>query len=99
MRTLPALAATVFLGAGAIGVAPDAQAGHLFVGIGIGLPGIAVVAPAPLFVPRPYYYYGPGYYPYPYAGLPAVAVGGFYGRPYPNYYGYRGYARGWHARR
>jgi hypothetical protein len=99
MRSLPVFAATAFLGAGATGFAPDAAAGHLFVGIGIGLPGIAVVAPAPLFLPRPYYYYGPGYYPYPYAGLPAVAFGGYYGRPYPIYRGYRGYAGGWHGRR
>jgi hypothetical protein len=99
MRTLPVLAATAVIGAGAFGFAPDAEAGHLFVGIGIGLPGIAVVAPAPLFLARPYYYYGPGYYPYPYAGLPAVAVGGFYGRPYLNYRGHRGYAGGWHGRR
>ena len=53
----------------------------------------------PLFLPRPYYYYGPGYYPYPYAGLPAVAFGGYYGHPYPIYRGYRGYAGGWHGRR
>ena len=60
MVTLRAIAASLALAAGTVGFAPAASAGHVFVGVGIGLPGIAVVAPAPVALVPPYYY-GPGY--------------------------------------
>jgi hypothetical protein len=97
MTNLRVLAASLAVVAGTVGVAPTATAGHVVVGIGIGLPGIAIVAPAPVAM-VPSYYYGPGYYgPVYYAGLRYGS--GYYGRPYARYaprgYGYA-YAGGGH---
>ena len=93
MPTLRTLAASLALAAGTAGFAPSATAGHVAVGIGIGLPGVAVVAPAP--VVSPYYYYGPGYYYGPaYVGAPFWGYG-YFGRPYYRYGAYRGYYHGY----
>jgi hypothetical protein len=90
MITLRTVAVTVALLAGAFGIAPAASAGHVVVGVGIGLPGIAVVAP-------PYAYFGPGYYGPTFVGGPVYGYG-YYGRPYfrhgPHAY-LRGYATGY----
>ena len=84
MRSLPSLVATVVLGAGAAGFAPPAAAGHIVIGIGIGLPGIAYAAPVPLLAAAaPNYYYGTAYYGPGFYGLGYVAV---------PWYGYRYYA-------
>lgn len=66
MGTLPALTAIVGFGAMATSIAPAASANDW--SIGIGLPGVVVVAPAPIHVPPPPRYYvsgynAPGYHP------------------------------------
>ena len=102
MRSLPSLVATVVLGAGAAGFAPPAAAGHIVIGIGIGLPGIAYAAPVPLLAaaaPNYYYgtaYYGPGFYGLGYVAAPWYGYR-YYGRPYLHYAArgfYRAYAGG-----
>ena len=96
MVTVRAVAASLALAAGTVGFAPAASAGHVFVGVGIGLPGIAVLAPAPVAVVPPYYY-GPGHYAPAYYGGVFVGgplYGGYYGRPYYRY-GARGYYHGY----
>ena len=92
MLSLRALAASVAFAVGAAGFAPAANAGHVVVGIGIGLPGFAVAAPLAV-VPPPYYYYGPGYYGPAFVGAPVYGYG-YYGRPYYRY-APRGYAHGY----
>jgi hypothetical protein len=80
-----------------MGVAPAASAGHVAVGIGIGLPGIAIVAPAP-FAGVPPYFYGAAYYGPAFAAGPPYGYR-YYGHPYYRYaprgyvHGYRG---GWY---
>jgi len=97
MVTIRAVAASLAVAAGTVGFAPVASAGHVYVGVGIGLPGLAVVAGAPVAVVPPYYY-GPGYFAPGYYG-PGFVSGpvygyGYYGRPYYRY-GAHGYARGY----
>jgi len=93
MISLRAAAATVALGIGTAGAAPAAHAGHVFVGIGIGLPGVAITAPIGV-VPAPYYY-GPAYYGPALVPPPLYyGYGGYYGRPYYRY-APRGYVRGY----
>ena len=92
MVTIRAVAASLALAAGTVGFAPVASAGHVFVGVGIGLPGLAVVAGAPVAVVPPYHY-GAGYYGPALVGGPVYGYG-YYGRPYYRY-GARGYARGY----
>jgi hypothetical protein len=88
MRIMPSIAATLALGAGVAGYAPTAAAGHLSVGIGIGLPGIALIAPG-YAVRTPYYYYAPGYYP---AYYPAYYPGNYAAAPIVGYgLAYRGH--------
>ena len=87
MRTL-AVAATVLASAVMLaGVSPRAEAAHIVVGIG--LSGIAVVAPAPVVVAPLPYYYGPRVY----APVIAAPVFGWHA----HYVG--GYARPWVAHR
>jgi len=86
------LAALALLAGSLALMAPTAQAAHVSVGIGVGLPGY-VVPPPVVVVPPPYYgppayYAAPEYYP-PY---PVVAVG-------PGYWWYDGYGhRHWRRR-
>jgi hypothetical protein len=90
MHKIAAIALTAALGAAAMGYTKPAEA-RVYVGVGIGLPGVALVAPPVVAYPgalgvyAPYYgrpyYYGPGFAHYRY--------GARYG------YGFRGgYARG-----
>ena len=82
-KLIPAVIAT--LGLGAMSLSAPSQAGVV---VGIGLPGVAVVAP-------PYVAYGPyGYYGHPYAGF--YGPGFRYGYGYRGY-GYRGYGYGYHG--
>jgi hypothetical protein len=92
MVTVRTIAASFALAAGAIGFAPAASAGHVVVGVGISLPGIAIAVPAPLAVVPPYYY-GPGYYGPAFVGGPVYGYG-YYGRPYFRY-GPRGHFHGY----
>jgi hypothetical protein len=93
MMKKASLAAFVLaLGLAALSAAPRAEAG-VVVGVGIGLPGVAVVTPPPLW-PAPYYY--------PYWGGPAIAFGyGYYPPYYYPHYGYHRYygpgGYGWHG--
>jgi hypothetical protein len=85
MRLIPVIAAALVLGAAGATFAPAAEAGHVIVSVGIGVPGFAIAAPAPVFFP-PAPYYGPAYAPAFY-GVPPVVVyrapfRGYYGRPY-----------------
>jgi hypothetical protein len=87
MHKLAALALAAVLGVAGMGYAKPAEA-RVYIGVGIGLPGVAVVAPPvvaypPAGVYGPYYY-GRPYYPYPYP---------YYYRPgFVRYrYGFRGY--------
>ena len=99
MRTLSALTATVALAAGIVGVAPAAAAGHVVLGVGLGNPGIAVVAPPVALVPLPYYY-GPAYYGPGYFGAPLFGYR-YYARPYLRH-APRGYVHGrggWYGHR
>lgn len=92
MVTLRRLAVSLALAAGIAGFAPAAMAGHVVVGVGIGLPGVAVVAPGPLAVVPPYYY-GPGYFGPAYVGGPFFGYG-YYGRRY-GHFGPHGYFHGY----
>ena len=91
MHKLAALALTAALGVAAMGYAKPAEA-RVYIGVGIGLPGVALAVP-PLFpytpavgVYAPYYYGRPYYYGWPYYYRPGFARYG---------YGYRyGYAPG-----
>jgi hypothetical protein len=78
MHKLAALALTAALGVAAMGYAKPAEA-RVYIGVGIGLPGVALAVP-------PYYYGRPYYYGWPYYYRPGFARYG---------YGYRyGYAPG-----
>ncbi|MGO9036602.1 MAG: hypothetical protein ACLPX1_15285 [Steroidobacteraceae bacterium] len=83
MRKLAFIAIVAALGLCAAGLSSRAEAG-VVVGVGIGLPGIAVVAP-PVIYPAPYYYRHPRYY---YPAFVPYGIGYRYG------YGFRGYAYG-----
>jgi len=75
MPGIRSLVATLALGTAAATFAPAAEAGHVVVGFGIGLPGVALYAPG---------YYGPAYYGPAYYG-PGYAL------PFYGYYGGYGY--------
>jgi len=74
-------------------LAASPSSAEVRVGVAVGVPGVALMAGAPLVVapPRPYFYGG---YPYPVYAAPGVAIGyrwgGYvrYGHPY-------GWHRGW----
>jgi hypothetical protein len=99
MHKLAVLALTAALGIAGMGYAKSADA-RVFVGVGIGLPGVAVAAPpvypyAPAVgVYAPYYYGWPYYYG---AGFARFGYG-YHGYGYRGY-GYHGYGygrgRGW----
>lgn len=88
MPVARALATTFALLAGCAGLAAPAAAGHVYVGFGIGVPGIAVIAP-PVYVGLPAYdppysapylapYLAPAYLPgygITYSAAPFVAYG------------------------
>ena len=83
MHKLAALAITAALGIAGMGYTKPAEA-RVYVGVGIGLPGVALVAPPVVAYPPAFgvyapYYYGRPYYPY------------YYGR---FGYGFRGYGYG-----
>jgi hypothetical protein len=96
MHKLAALALTAVFGVAAMGYTKPAEA-RVYVGVGIGLPGVALAAPPAYAYPPavgvypPYYYYGsPYYYGRPYYGPGIVRYGyGFHG-----YYGHGGYGHG-----
>src|SRR6266403_808347 len=86
MHKLAALALMAVVGAAGMGYAKPAEA-RVYIGVGIGLPGVAVVAPPAVAYPPPVvygpYYYGRPYY-YPYYYRPGfVRYGyGFFGHGY-----------------
>ena len=91
MRKLAAIALGVALGFCAAGFSARSEAG-VVVGVGIGLPGVAVIAPPMIAYPplpargaAPYYYRYPRYY------YPAFLARGF---GYRYGYGFRGYVYG-----
>jgi hypothetical protein len=78
MHKLAAIALVVALGVAGMGYARPAEA-RVYVGVGIGLPGVALVAPpyayptvrgiyAPYYYGRPYYYPGFARYGYGFRG-------------------------------
>ena len=87
MHKFAALALVAALGIAGMGYAKPAEA-RVYIGVGIGLPGVAVVAPPVLAYPPavgvygPYYYGRPYYYPYPYYYRPGFVRYG---------HGFRGY--------
>ncbi len=89
MHKLAALAFTALLGVAGMGYAKPAEA-RVYIGVGIGLPGVTVVAPPVLAYPPAVgvygpYYYGRPYYPYPYYYRPGFVRYG---------YGFHGYVHG-----
>jgi hypothetical protein len=87
MHKLAALALTAVLGVAGMGYAKPAEA-RVYIGVGIGLPGVAVIAPPvvaypPLAGVYGPYYYGRSYYPYAY--------------PYPYLPGFLRYGYGFHG--
>ena len=95
MRKLASITLVVALGFCAAGFSSRAEAG-VVVGVGIGLPGVAVVAPPVIaYAPLPALYAAPYYYRYPRYYYPALVP---YGFGYRYGYGFRGYAYGRHWR-
>jgi hypothetical protein len=87
MNKLAVLALTAAVGLAAVGYTKPAEA-RVYVGVGIGLPGVAVVAP-------PFYAYPPavGVYGAYYRGRP------FYGPGFARYgYGFHGYGHAYGRR-
>ena len=82
MHKFTALALTAALGITAMGYAKSADAG---VYVGVGLPGVAVVAPPVVAYPAAVGVYAPYYYGRPYYHGPGFAGYG---------YGFRGYGYG-----
>jgi hypothetical protein len=92
MHKVAALALTAVLGIAAMGYTKPAEA-RVYVGVGIGLPGVYAYPPG-VGVYAPYYNYGrPYYYGRPYLG-PGFGRygygfhGGYYGHGYGGRYGY-----------
>jgi hypothetical protein len=95
VRKLASIALAVALGLCAAGFSARTEAG-VVVGVGIGIPGVAVVVPPVIaYPPFPALYAAPYYYRYPRYYHPAFAP---YGFGYRYGYGFRGYryARPWH---
>jgi hypothetical protein len=92
MRKFASLALVAALGLGAATLSKPADAG-VVVGVGVGLPGAAVVAPAAVAYPP----YGVGYYPGAYGRYPHYYRPGYwhgYGWGYGYHrWGYRGHWR------
>ena len=63
MRALSTLAAVIALAAVATSLASTAHAEDWSIDVGIGLPGLVIIAPVPVYVPPPPRYYHPPYYP------------------------------------
>jgi hypothetical protein len=90
MRPIIAAIAAAALSVGLATFAPKAEA-HVSIGIGIAVPGVAVVAPVPapfVVAPGPYYYGAPYYPPYVAVGPAFGWRAHYWGRPY-------GYHRHW----
>ena len=88
MRPIFAAIAVVALSVGLASFAPKAEA-HVSIGVGIALPGVAVVAPFPapvVVAPGPYYDGAPYYGPYVGVGPVIGWHARYWGRPY---YGHR----------
>jgi len=90
------IAALLLVAAAAAGFAPVAGADHVYVGIGIGLPGFAVVAQGPVAIAPPPYFSGAVAYGRALMGGPAYGYR-YCGRPYARY-APRVYARGYGGR-
>jgi hypothetical protein len=98
MKLISALGTAAALGL--VAAAPTAQAADWSIGIGIVVPGVTVVAPAPVYVPPPPRYYvprippvyvvSPGYYG-PYIPAPVYI-------PPPDCDHDHRWHRGWHRR-
>ena len=89
MHKLAAIALMAILGIAGMGYTKPAEA-RVYVGVGIGLPGVALAPPVYAYPPTvgvyaPYYYYG-----HPYYGPGFVR----YGHGFRGYYGH-GYGRRW----
>jgi hypothetical protein len=82
MHKLAALALAAVIGTAAMGFAKPAEA-RVYVGVGIGLPGVALAAPPVIAYPG---VYAPYYYGHPYYRPGLVRYGS----------GYRGYGY-WHG--
>jgi hypothetical protein len=91
MRALSTLTAVIGFGVVATSLASTARADDWSIGVGIGLPGVVVIAPAPIYVPPPPRYYGPTYYP------PGYYRPGYYRPPVVDYGG--GYVDGYDRHR
>ena len=89
MRKLACIGLVVALGFCAASLSARAEAA-VVAGVGIGLPGVAVVAPPVItYPPLPALYAAPYYYRYPRYNYPAFVP---YGFGYRYGYGFRGYA-------
>jgi hypothetical protein len=86
MRALSTLTAVIGLGAAATAFGSTAHANDWSIGIGIGLPGVVVVAPPPVYLSPP-----PRYYESPYP--PQYYAPGYYRPPLIGYYRYPDYDR------
>ncbi len=80
MRALSTLTAVTALGAAAASFTSTARAEDWSIGFGVHLPGVVIVAPAPVYVPPPPRYYEPRYpgyvyYPPRYYRPPVVIYG------------------------
>src|SRR5882757_7490388 len=83
MRALSTLTAMIGLGAAAASFTSTARANEWSIGFGISLPGVVVIAPAPVYVPPPPRYYAPPYpptvyYPPGYYRPPVIVGSGGY---------------------
>jgi hypothetical protein len=84
MNKFAALALTAAVGVAAMGYTKPAEA-RVYVGVGIGVPGVALVAPSGYAYPPAVGVYGPYYRGHPYLYRPGFVRYG---------YGFHGYAYG-----
>ena len=106
MHKFAALALTAAVGIAGMGYTKPAEA-RVFVGVGIGLPGVYAYPPVGVYAPYYPYYYGPGYARFGYGfrggyGGFHGGYGGFrggYGGFRGGYGGFRGGHGGFHGRR
>jgi hypothetical protein len=99
MHKFAALALTAALGIAGMGYTKPAEA-RVFVGVGIGLPGVYAYPPVGVYAPYYPYYYGPGYTRFGYGYGFRGGYGGFrggYGGFHGGYGGFRGGYGGFHG--